>query len=181
MVPSLASSPKFSLLPRHTHSLSLFLSGWGQYSYCFFIIIIIIMQGDIVRVQGDEFWHMTKVLRLSTNDRYSYSLSLSFSHHLTNLDTTMINKLFTKFNKHITNQSIFTKTENTRVYVMSFFFCLFFVLVVWKLINAGCLFYILTLILIHVILLLFRPHKTYLFSLSISLNLVFSILFFYFD
>lgn len=28
-----------------------------------------IMQGGIVRVEGDEFWHMTKVLRLSTNDR----------------------------------------------------------------------------------------------------------------
>ncbi|GAY48771.1 hypothetical protein CUMW_114290 [Citrus unshiu] len=26
-------------------------------------------QGGIVRVEGDEFWHMTKVLRLSTNDR----------------------------------------------------------------------------------------------------------------
>ncbi|GAV78820.1 Methyltrans_RNA domain-containing protein [Cephalotus follicularis] len=26
-------------------------------------------KGDIVRVQGDEFWHMTKVLRLRTNDR----------------------------------------------------------------------------------------------------------------
>ncbi|KAH9695074.1 16S rRNA (uracil(1498)-N(3))-methyltransferase [Citrus sinensis] len=25
--------------------------------------------GGIVRVEGDEFWHMTKVLRLSTNDR----------------------------------------------------------------------------------------------------------------
>lgn len=26
-------------------------------------------QGCIVRIQGDEFWHMAKVLRLSTNDR----------------------------------------------------------------------------------------------------------------
>ncbi|KAF3964052.1 hypothetical protein CMV_011624 [Castanea mollissima] len=26
-------------------------------------------RGGIVRVQGDEFWHMTKVLRLSANDR----------------------------------------------------------------------------------------------------------------
>ncbi|XP_028767217.1 uncharacterized protein LOC114724928 [Neltuma alba] len=26
-------------------------------------------KGNIVRVQGDEFWHMTKVLRLSANDR----------------------------------------------------------------------------------------------------------------
>ncbi|KAJ8764743.1 hypothetical protein K2173_009135 [Erythroxylum novogranatense] len=26
-------------------------------------------KGDVVRVQGDEFWHMTKVLRLSINDR----------------------------------------------------------------------------------------------------------------
>lgn len=28
------------------------------------------LQGGIVRVQGDEFWHMTKVLRLSADDRY---------------------------------------------------------------------------------------------------------------
>ncbi|XP_020238440.1 uncharacterized protein LOC109817571 isoform X1 [Cajanus cajan] len=26
-------------------------------------------KGSVIRVQGDEFWHMTKVLRLSTNDR----------------------------------------------------------------------------------------------------------------
>ncbi|CAI0401240.1 unnamed protein product [Linum tenue] len=26
-------------------------------------------KGAVVRVQGDEFWHMTKVLRLTTNDR----------------------------------------------------------------------------------------------------------------
>ncbi|KAJ3697621.1 hypothetical protein LUZ61_001326 [Rhynchospora tenuis] len=26
-------------------------------------------KGDVVRIQGDEFWHMTRVLRLSTNDR----------------------------------------------------------------------------------------------------------------
>ncbi|KAJ7946182.1 ribosomal RNA small subunit methyltransferase E [Quillaja saponaria] len=26
-------------------------------------------KGNVVRVHGDEFWHMTKVLRLSTNDR----------------------------------------------------------------------------------------------------------------
>ncbi|KAK7343534.1 hypothetical protein VNO77_12337 [Canavalia gladiata] len=26
-------------------------------------------KGNVIRVQGDEFWHMTKVLRLSTNDR----------------------------------------------------------------------------------------------------------------
>ncbi|KAE8008166.1 hypothetical protein FH972_004706 [Carpinus fangiana] len=34
-----------------------------------FLLFSIIMQGSIVRLQGDEFWHMTKVLRLSTNDR----------------------------------------------------------------------------------------------------------------
>ncbi|XP_027189246.1 uncharacterized protein [Cicer arietinum] len=26
-------------------------------------------KGNVIRVKGDEFWHMTKVLRLSTNDR----------------------------------------------------------------------------------------------------------------
>ncbi|KAF3320465.1 Ribosomal RNA small subunit methyltransferase E [Carex littledalei] len=26
-------------------------------------------EGDVVRIQGDEFWHMTRVLRLSINDR----------------------------------------------------------------------------------------------------------------
>ncbi|KAG5074983.1 hypothetical protein AAZX31_20G123200 [Glycine max] len=26
-------------------------------------------KGSVIRVQGDEFWHMTKVLRLTTNDR----------------------------------------------------------------------------------------------------------------
>lgn len=32
-------------------------------------IVFFKMQGGIVRVQGDEFWHMSKVLRLTTNDR----------------------------------------------------------------------------------------------------------------
>lgn len=32
------------------------------------------VQGGVVRVQGDEFRHMTKVLRLSTNDRYVFFL-----------------------------------------------------------------------------------------------------------
>ena len=36
-----------------------------------YLLFSITMQGGIVRVQGDEFWHMTKVLRLSVNDRYS--------------------------------------------------------------------------------------------------------------
>ncbi|KAG9152133.1 hypothetical protein Leryth_017678 [Lithospermum erythrorhizon] len=27
------------------------------------------MQGDVVRVEGDEFWHITKVMRLNVNDR----------------------------------------------------------------------------------------------------------------
>uniref|UniRef100_A0A2N9IZF1 16S rRNA (uracil(1498)-N(3))-methyltransferase n=1 Tax=Fagus sylvatica TaxID=28930 RepID=A0A2N9IZF1_FAGSY len=35
----------------------------------FFSQVLPPSKGDIVRVQGDEFWHMTKVLRLSTNDR----------------------------------------------------------------------------------------------------------------
>lgn len=35
----------------------------------FYFFIHLITQGSIVRVEGDEFWHMTKVLRLSTNDR----------------------------------------------------------------------------------------------------------------
>lgn len=34
------------------------------------------MQDGVVRVQGDEFWHMTKVLRLGNDDRYPL-LSLS--------------------------------------------------------------------------------------------------------
>ena len=33
------------------------------------------MQGGVVRVQGDEFWHMTKVLRLGMDDRYPLLLS----------------------------------------------------------------------------------------------------------
>lgn len=36
------------------------------------VIVSLIMQGSIVHVQGDEFWHMIKVLRLSTNDRYAH-------------------------------------------------------------------------------------------------------------
>uniref|UniRef100_A0A453HAH8 16S rRNA (uracil(1498)-N(3))-methyltransferase n=1 Tax=Aegilops tauschii subsp. strangulata TaxID=200361 RepID=A0A453HAH8_AEGTS len=27
------------------------------------------LQGEVVRIQGDEFWHMTRVLRLGVNDR----------------------------------------------------------------------------------------------------------------
>lgn len=33
------------------------------------------MQGCVVRVQGDEVWHMTKVLRLGLNDRYHFPLN----------------------------------------------------------------------------------------------------------
>ncbi|PVH31281.1 hypothetical protein PAHAL_9G102900 [Panicum hallii] len=29
----------------------------------------ITLQGEVVRIQGDEFWHMTRVLRLGVNDR----------------------------------------------------------------------------------------------------------------
>lgn len=35
----------------------------------FFSQVLPPSKGGIVRVEGDEFWHMTKVLRLSTNDR----------------------------------------------------------------------------------------------------------------
>ncbi|XP_010029868.2 ribosomal RNA small subunit methyltransferase E [Eucalyptus grandis] len=35
----------------------------------FFSDVLPPSEGGVVRVQGDEFWHMTKVLRLSTNDR----------------------------------------------------------------------------------------------------------------
>ncbi|ONH92006.1 hypothetical protein PRUPE_8G149200 [Prunus persica] len=35
----------------------------------FFSELLPTSKGGIVRVQGDEFWHMTKVLRLRTNDR----------------------------------------------------------------------------------------------------------------
>ncbi|KAI9128243.1 hypothetical protein K1719_001236 [Acacia pycnantha] len=35
----------------------------------FFSEVLPPSKGNIVRVQGDEFWHMTKVLRLSANDR----------------------------------------------------------------------------------------------------------------
>ncbi|KAK8938125.1 hypothetical protein KSP40_PGU017588 [Platanthera guangdongensis] len=36
----------------------------------------IVMQGEVVRVEGDEFWHMTKVLRLSLSDRFLTSSPL---------------------------------------------------------------------------------------------------------
>ncbi|XP_065872817.1 uncharacterized protein [Euphorbia lathyris] len=35
----------------------------------FFSEVLPSSKGGVVRVQGDEFWHMSKVLRLSTNDR----------------------------------------------------------------------------------------------------------------
>ncbi|XP_048128241.1 ribosomal RNA small subunit methyltransferase E isoform X2 [Rhodamnia argentea] len=35
----------------------------------FFSDVLPPSKGGVIRVQGDEFWHMTKVLRLSTNDR----------------------------------------------------------------------------------------------------------------
>ncbi|KAK7295213.1 hypothetical protein RJT34_18118 [Clitoria ternatea] len=48
-------------------------SGYGDHS-CgglprFYSETLPSSKGNVVRVQGDEFWHMTKVLRLSTNDR----------------------------------------------------------------------------------------------------------------
>lgn len=51
---------------------SLFLYCLSSF-HCLFIFsddfLLFIMQGDVVRIQGDEFWHMTRVLRLSINDR----------------------------------------------------------------------------------------------------------------
>ncbi|KAL8134586.1 hypothetical protein AgCh_009563 [Apium graveolens] len=35
----------------------------------FYSLVLPPSQGNILRVVGDEFWHMTKVLRLNTNDR----------------------------------------------------------------------------------------------------------------
>ena len=40
---------------------------------------IITLQGEVVRIQGDEFWHMTRVLRLGVNDRY-YCFSSSVEY-----------------------------------------------------------------------------------------------------
>ena len=34
------------------------------------LLFTLTKQGRGVRIQGDEFWHMTKVLRLSARDRY---------------------------------------------------------------------------------------------------------------
>jgi len=39
----------------------------------------ITLQGEVVRIQGDEFWHMTRVLRLGVNDRY-YCFSSSVEY-----------------------------------------------------------------------------------------------------
>ncbi|KAK8953395.1 hypothetical protein KSP40_PGU013167 [Platanthera guangdongensis] len=35
-----------------------------------------VIQGEVVRVEGDEFWHMTKVLRLGLSDRFLTSSPL---------------------------------------------------------------------------------------------------------
>ncbi|CAN1302642.1 Ribosomal RNA small subunit methyltransferase E [Linum perenne] len=43
-------------------------------------------KGGVVRVQGDEFWHMTKVLRLNANDRYCLCMELG-AHSVTPLLT----------------------------------------------------------------------------------------------
>jgi len=42
---------------------------WLKIGLLFYLVLPGTMQGSVIRVQGDEFWHMTKVLRLSTNDR----------------------------------------------------------------------------------------------------------------
>jgi 16S rRNA U1498 N3-methylase RsmE len=40
----------------------------------------ITLQGEVVRIQGDEFWHMTRVLRLGVNDRYHcFSSSVEYA------------------------------------------------------------------------------------------------------
>jgi len=38
----------------------------------------ITLQGEVIRIQGDEFWHMTRVLRLGINDRFVLLLLLFF-------------------------------------------------------------------------------------------------------
>lgn len=53
-----------------THTLSLSLTYSRSKCRLLLFVLLMIIQGGIVRVQGDEFWHMTKVLRLRTNDRY---------------------------------------------------------------------------------------------------------------
>ncbi|KAL0334973.1 UNVERIFIED_CONTAM: hypothetical protein Sradi_4709200 [Sesamum radiatum] len=35
--------------------------------------------GGVVRVEGDEFWHMTRVLRLGINDRYDFTRGFYFA------------------------------------------------------------------------------------------------------
>ena len=41
---------------------------------------IITLQGEVVRIQGDEFWHMTRVLRLGVSDRYQcFSSSVEYT------------------------------------------------------------------------------------------------------
>lgn len=40
------------------------------HSDVFYLFFFTVIQGGLARIRGDEFQHMTKVLRLSTNDRY---------------------------------------------------------------------------------------------------------------
>ncbi|KAL6270677.1 hypothetical protein ACE6H2_027588 [Prunus campanulata] len=62
--------PRFfsELLPT-SKALSLSLTYSQSKCRLLLFVLLMIIQGGIVRVQGDEFWHMTKVLRLRTNDR----------------------------------------------------------------------------------------------------------------
>ncbi|XP_071727054.1 uncharacterized protein [Rutidosis leptorrhynchoides] len=48
----------------------------------FFSDVIPPSKGSVVRVQGDEFWHMTKVLRLNIDDRYAclYTIDITQWH-----------------------------------------------------------------------------------------------------
>lgn len=70
-------SPRFALVVnrscRKTSSLRAFSSDSSNQSRGglprFFSDVLPPSKGSTVRVQGDEFWHMTKVLRLNTDDR----------------------------------------------------------------------------------------------------------------
>lgn len=46
--------------------------------------VIIYVQGSVVRVEDDEFWHMAKVLRLGLNTRFFFLFNfhtLDLKHH----------------------------------------------------------------------------------------------------
>ncbi|KAL8195270.1 hypothetical protein R6Q57_025673 [Mikania cordata] len=74
---ALCCIPRFSVIVnrscRKTSSLRAFSSDSSDQSRGglprFFTDVLPSSKGSAVRVQGDEFWHMTKVLRLNTDDR----------------------------------------------------------------------------------------------------------------